>query len=244
MANGIDPSIVGGSTTQIIDQSKMAKKANDALTQMDFLRLLTEQFKNQDMNNPTDNTEFIAQMAQFSALQSQVNMTQYMQNLYSSSMVGKTVVVATTTAGSNGLKTVEGVVTAVNITNGEFTYTVGGKQYNYANIMEIKETPNYHDYYNTVNSAVNLIGKTVVTAVAGEDGEIVNDTGVVTNVMFTANGYEFIMNGKTYSYGDIAEIKDPNAESGTKPPEEEGEGGDGGESGDGGSEETGGAETV
>jgi len=40
----------------------------DELGQADFLRLLTVQMQQQDPFNPVDNTEMLAQMAQFSSL--------------------------------------------------------------------------------------------------------------------------------------------------------------------------------
>lgn len=45
-----------------------ASSANQALGQGDFLKLMTEQMKNQDPFNPVDNTQMVAQMAQFSSL--------------------------------------------------------------------------------------------------------------------------------------------------------------------------------
>ena len=75
----------------------------------DFLRLLTVQLRYQDPLNPLENTEFIAQMAQFSSLEQLQNMNQSMEkNLDSearlhtafkkdlaTSLVGKTVEVPT-----------------------------------------------------------------------------------------------------------------------------------------------------
>lgn len=45
-----------------------AKKGRTTLDQSDFLRLMTAQLKNQDPTKPIDNTEFVAQMAQFSTV--------------------------------------------------------------------------------------------------------------------------------------------------------------------------------
>jgi flagellar basal-body rod modification protein FlgD len=42
--------------------------ATKSLGQTDFLRLLTTQLKEQDPFNPTDNTQMVAQMAQFSSV--------------------------------------------------------------------------------------------------------------------------------------------------------------------------------
>lgn len=41
----------------------------------DFLQLMVAQMKNQDIMNPTDNTEFVSQMAQFSSLQAMTDMS-------------------------------------------------------------------------------------------------------------------------------------------------------------------------
>ncbi len=49
-------------------QAPTAGRGMDSLGQGDFLRLLTVQMQQQDPFNPVDNTEMLAQMAQFSSL--------------------------------------------------------------------------------------------------------------------------------------------------------------------------------
>lgn len=49
------------------------------LGQEDFLRLLVTQLKHQDPLNPTTNTEFVAQLAQFSQLEQSVKQAQLLQ---------------------------------------------------------------------------------------------------------------------------------------------------------------------
>ena len=46
-----------------------ASEEETTLGQMDFMNLMIAQLQNQDFNNPQSDTEFIAQMAQFSALE-------------------------------------------------------------------------------------------------------------------------------------------------------------------------------
>jgi len=58
---------------------------NAALGKSDFLTLLMAQIKNQDPLNPMDNTDFTAQMAQFSSLEQLLNINNSIQTLANSS---------------------------------------------------------------------------------------------------------------------------------------------------------------
>ena len=75
-----------------------------SLGQADFLRLMTEQLKNQDPLKPLDNTEFLGQLAQFSTVQgidnmqaamgSMANVMESDQTLRAASLVGREALVA------------------------------------------------------------------------------------------------------------------------------------------------------
>ncbi len=77
------------------NNSKSTTPKGSSLDMNDFLELLATQFENQDVTNPTDNTEFISELAQFSSLQAMSELTQYSERQYASSLVGKTVEVGT-----------------------------------------------------------------------------------------------------------------------------------------------------
>ncbi|WP_374249569.1 flagellar hook assembly protein FlgD [Thermomonas sp.] len=55
-----------------------SKKSTGSMGQADFLRLMTEQMKNQDPLNPLKGAEFLGQLAQFSTVQGIENMQQAM----------------------------------------------------------------------------------------------------------------------------------------------------------------------
>lgn len=56
-----------------------------------FLKLLVAEMSNQDPLEPTSNTEFISQLAQFSAMQYMQDSSKFAQANYATSLVGKTV---------------------------------------------------------------------------------------------------------------------------------------------------------
>ncbi len=57
------------------------RKSNHELGKDDFLKILIAQMSNQDPTSPMENTEFIAQMAQFSSLEQMKNMSQNFEKL-------------------------------------------------------------------------------------------------------------------------------------------------------------------
>src|SRR5574344_157051 len=110
---------------------------SQSLGKDDFLKLLLTQLSNQDPTSPMDNTQFIAQMAQFSSLEQMTNMnSQFLKlaDMYksseASSVIGKTVEL------NLGDTTAKGVVDAA--TRGENPQVlVNGRYYSMEQINAI-----------------------------------------------------------------------------------------------------------
>ena len=90
------------------------RTASQELGKDDFLKLLLTQLSNQDPTSPMENTEFIAQMAQFSSLEQMTNMSNEfakLANMLNSneavSLLGKNVQI------TSGDTAVTGIVEAV-----------------------------------------------------------------------------------------------------------------------------------
>src|SRR5579859_4749703 len=100
----------------IVDTIAGATRAgNSTLTQNDFLKLLVAQMSAQDPLNPQSNTDFAAQMAQFSALQTSQSTQSDMALLQASQQVQQAngLIGRTVTLGNNNGTTPTGVVNGV-----------------------------------------------------------------------------------------------------------------------------------
>ena len=71
------PAATQAAQTNTAPQRSMTK----VLGQDDFLKLLTMQMQNQDPMNPQTNTDFVAQMAQFTTLEQSRSMTNSLQSI-------------------------------------------------------------------------------------------------------------------------------------------------------------------
>ena len=116
---------------------------NKTLGESDFLKLLAVQFQQQDPMKPTDDTAFIAQMAQFTSLsQSSSTLAQITQLSASqqvataNSYIGRQV---TLDDGTN--PTVTGVVSGVQISNGTPQIMVGGTAYPLSEVVAVEPAP-------------------------------------------------------------------------------------------------------
>jgi flagellar basal-body rod modification protein FlgD len=117
-------SVTGQQSPSATTQSGTTK----SLGKDDFLKLFVAQMQNQDPMNPTDNSQFMAQMAQFSTLEQTTNMAQSSEQMATSlgisqslGLLGKTV----TYVDANKVRHT-GVVEKVVTEGGTATLTVDG----------------------------------------------------------------------------------------------------------------------
>lgn len=105
----------------------------------EFLQLLVCQMKNQDPLEPEKDTQFIAQLAQFSALEQMQNLNETAVNSQAFGLVGKAVVL--NTKSTNGSITeVQGVVDYIAVKNGTAQLSVNGQLYSIDDLVEVKQS--------------------------------------------------------------------------------------------------------
>lgn len=140
MADLLTGSIVDGKYTNPKTTSS-DNTSNSYLGKDAFLQLLVAQMKYQDPLNPSTDTEYVAQLAQFSSLEQLQNMNATSSNSQAFSLVGKTVVVQTADSSGNVTKK-DGTVDYVTMQNGKAKLCINGTLYDMSDLYEV-----YDDYY-------------------------------------------------------------------------------------------------
>jgi flagellar basal-body rod modification protein FlgD len=118
-------------------QSSSSTSSN-GLDMTDFFKLLAAQFANQDIMNPTDNTEYISELAQFASIQAMDTLTAYSDHQYAASLVGKTVQVRSVgSAGQTVYKT--GVVSYADFSSsdGSSAIVVDDHAYGLGDVVQV-----------------------------------------------------------------------------------------------------------
>lgn len=119
--------------------------AESVLGKDDFLKLLVTQLTYQDPINPVGDQEFIAQLAQFSALEQMHNVATQIERLadaqlltggmgQAASMLGRTAVLFDADIGA----TVEGVIEAVRFEDGMPMLIVDGRRFSLYDVVEVR----------------------------------------------------------------------------------------------------------
>ena len=121
-------------------QTAEARINKQTLGQEDFLKLLALQFSSQDPLKPMEDTDFIAQMANFSALEIQNSMSASLASMSSTqqmagaqSLLGKNAEVLDADGSP-----ISGLVTSVR-TDGENTMiTINSQEYDFASVRQVQ----------------------------------------------------------------------------------------------------------
>lgn len=104
------------------------------LGQNDFLKLLVTQFTNQDPLSPMKDTEYVAQMAQFTSLEQSKAMSADLSALQANTLIGRNVVIG---SGTTSDPQIEGTVSAVEFRAGKPTLMVNGQSYELGQVLRI-----------------------------------------------------------------------------------------------------------
>ncbi len=124
-------------TNEVNEEKKKKKTANNELGQEQFLQLLVAQMQYQDPLEPTSNTEWVAQMATFSMVESLNNMKTVMMEQSANNLVGKYVLV------KDGEEFIKGKVDYITKENGETKIAVNDKFYSLDKLDSVVDAEYY-----------------------------------------------------------------------------------------------------
>lgn len=139
---GLITEIKDGQVVNTAKDTTKVKDSNDAYDKDMFLKLLVAEMEYQDPLEPTSNSEYVAELASFTQIETVQAVGEQMDQLSANNLIGNYVVIKdTSTVGVS--KEIEGMVDYVTQTDDGMMLSVGGKLYKLADV----ETVINEDYY-------------------------------------------------------------------------------------------------
>jgi len=176
-------------TTSATSTSATSTRSTGELGKDQFLKLLVTQLKYQDPLNPTDDKEFIAQMAQFSSLEQMQNLNTSFSSMKAFNLMGKSVTATLKNSETGETTVVTGTVDKVRIESGISYVEINGKDIPVDNITDVNSGTSTQ-----LTDLMQLIGKNVNASVSNGTSSV-SITGQVSGV-------------KKVSGKDCVELKD------------------------------------
>lgn len=184
-----------------------------------FLNLLVAEMTNQDPLEPTSNTEFVTQMAQFTSLQYAQDSSKYAQSNYAASLVGKTVTASKMDGSDHVIKT--GVVEQVVKSGDTYNVIVDGVTFDLANIQSVVtptdssagavETVPAVSLGDTIARASMMIGMYATVNPSTDSGKVL-DAGIIDSIQVKDGEVNVVINDIAYKLTDVIEVKYPEYE--------------------------------
>lgn len=211
--------------------STVTTQGKSTMGKDDFLKLMIEQLKNQDPLDPTDSSEFAAQLAQYSALEQLTNLNDYMKQSIDANAVLTQSINNTLITGLIGKE--------VKIDGGEFqvrgqeSIVFGYKLPYQAKSAQIKIYNESGTLVKTIDDVPTSLGDSKLSWDLSDNngtklpnGDYIFEVealdnsgekmsvdlfkiGILDGVRFTEQGTVLIVGGAEYSISDIAEVLNP-----------------------------------
>ncbi len=179
-------------TSQIAKKETKTTASGNSMDKEAFLQLLVAQMKYQDPLEPTSNTEYISQYATFSELEQMQNMSANMTLSRASEMVGKEVIVEST-SDSGKTTTVQGYVESVTYQANKAYISIDGTLYSVDDVVQIVD-----EEYQAGMEAISTINKELEKLPKIEQVTLSDSTSILNiyNTYATMTDYQVEMLGE------------------------------------------------
>lgn len=181
------------STSQVAKKETTKTSASgNSMDKEAFLQLLVAQMKYQDPLEPTSNTEYISQYATFSELEQMQNMSANMTLSRASELVGKEVIIESTSE-SGKTTTVQGQVESVSYQANKAYLSIDGTLYSIDDVVQVVD-----DEYQMGIEAIEAIDKELKELPAVEQVTLNDATSVlkIYNIYASMSDYQVELLGK------------------------------------------------
>jgi flagellar basal-body rod modification protein FlgD len=189
----------------------MSRQPNNELDRQAFLNLLMTQLKFQDPLNPMDDRDFMAQMAQFSALEQMVNLNQTFERSHAFTMIGREVEFGFRHPQSGEWIDSYGLVQAVTMQGSDVFLLVDGMDVPVTGVRGVGDSPD--NTMNNVLSSINqarvqdMVGRTVQALVHNSRGEVTDFVeGVVDYVKISGNQSVLVIGNREVFPWEVATV--------------------------------------
>lgn len=137
---------------------KNAKDKNAVDSDM-FLTLLVAEMQNQDPLEPTSNTEWVSQYATFTQVQKMGEVAEAVDVLRANSLIGKEVLMTTTSESTGEVSTIQGVVDYVVMEEGKPLLVINDAKYSLSDLDTIvsAEYSQAHEKYSTLKGMIDAL---------------------------------------------------------------------------------------
>lgn len=198
------PVLAASNTRMLEDLQKNQRTVDQTLDKNDFLQLLVEQMANQDPLSPTSDTDYIAQLAQFSTLEQLQTISDSTLQAQSYGLVGKYVYlnIADSTTGEPIFGKVDGVFRQ----DGIDYIVIGDNKYALSDVVGIVNVDEATPAADTVTNSTGLLGKSVTAIITDESGETVSVSGTVAKVYSKDNAVYVQVGEHAVPVSSITEI--------------------------------------
>lgn len=210
-------------------KDKFVDRDKDLISQETFLKLLVAEMSNQDPLEPTSNTEFISQLAQFSSMQYLQDSSKYSMANYASSLVGKTVSASKMDGVDLVIKT--GVVEKVVYKNNTYVLTIDGEDFDISKVTSIVDgssssgSSGAGDLSDKIIRASQMVGMYawVKTGQKDANGNEQFVQGFIESIIVKDGDVRIVIGGTDYSIEDIDELTFATVVDGSGDPEKPGD---------------------
>lgn len=241
------PGVLSSSDQMKANYEKYRNKYKDSTDELvnseTFLNLMVAEMTNQDPLEPTSNTDFIAQLAQFTQLTYAQDSSKFAMANYAATLVGK--VATGSKMDGTELVTKTGVVESVTSTNKSYTVRIDGVDFDIKKITAVKDKESANassgvtsnGLADSIARAANMVGM-YATIKVGDSGtksgfidSIKVKDGKITAVVADPNGEWSVEspleNITEVTYATIVEEPDDGEKGGDKDADEKVDGVDG-----------------